>query len=876
MTATMPPPFPPAAPPSEPGSAGRGRRRVALTLRALANAAAGGLALVLVVMAVVGLLLLNGMRDIRDSWTAYDLGAATKSDALSELRSYLGAGGVVDLYHDFQVMGPRGTRTAVERAIAMARANLGVYSDAGSPTPEEVQAMAAIEATLAAITARLPEIEARQAAHELTHVLLRDTDVDLNPVVEALRVLDAQLSRDRAELGATNRAVIARQQTVLTLGGGMAAILLIALAVLLVWLTRRRILKPLARLVAESRLLACRQLDQPFVWTRRDELGQLGRTLEDSRTALAALFSAIEEKTRRLGDSERRYAMAATAANDGLWDWNLVSGEVYVSTRLHQMLGLAQGELEGSFRRFLQFVHPDDAPRVREAWRRAADAAAPDGFELEFRTRPRGDDGAPGDREGWMLARGVVARDDAGRVVRLVGSASDITRRKADERALVHQATHDFLTGLPNRAYLIDWLGRAMGTGSGARCGVALLFLDLDGFKVINDSLGHGVGDRLLIAVGERIAGRLAPGEFVVRLGGDEFVVVTGGEAAALAGAERLEAALAEPFRIDEMELRTSASIGVAIDDGQAADPVSLLRDADIALYRAKEHGRARTEVFTTALREAILIRHRLQTDLTQAIASGEIFLLYQPILSLADGQLAEARLIGFEALVRWRHPELGFIGPDRFIPIAEETGQILPLGRFVLETAVAALKRWRTLSGLPVTVNVNLSARQMWDAAYVDDMLGWLAAEGVDGLKIEVTESMTMSDPERALAILGRFRDLGIPLCMDDFGTGYSSLSYLGRFPFDVLKIDKSFVRDLAAGSGRARLVRGIVNLAHDLGLDVVGEGVETEGERVILAGLGCDYAQGYLFARPLPAEEAEAWLRRAMTAAVALSAVE
>lgn len=869
-----PPPFPEASSSVAPVHG----LRVAPTLRVLANVMAGGLAVVLAVMGIVGLLLLNGMRDIQDSWAAYDLGAATKSDALSELRSYLGAGGVVDLFHDFQVMGPRGTRAAVERAIAMAQANLDVYRASAPPTPEEAGAMAAIEETLAGLAARLPEIEAGHAAHRLTHVLLRETDVDIGPVVEGLRVLDGQLSRERAALGATNRAVIARQQAVLTAGGGVAGVLVVVLAVLLVWLTHRRILKPLARLVGESRLLARRQLDRPFVWTRRDELGQLGRTLEDSRTALAALFSAIEEKTRRLGDSERRYAMAAAAANDGLWDWDRVSGEVYISARLDQMLGLAPGELGGSFRRFLRFVHPDDAPRVRKAWRKAVDDTRRDGFELEFRTLPRGEDG-----EGWMLARGVVARDAAGRVVRLVGSASDITRRKADERALVHQATHDFLTGLPNRAYLIDWLRRAMGVaeagdtagdtaggaGGGARYGLALLFLDLDGFKVINDSLGHGIGDRLLIAVGERIVGQLADGEFAVRLGGDEFVVVTCGEAAALAGAGRLEMALTEPFCIDDMELRTSASIGVAIDDGLSADPDSLLRDADIALYRAKEHGRARTEVFTTALREAILIRHRLQTDLTRAIASGEIFLLYQPILSLADG-----RLSGFEALVRWRHPELGLIGPDRFIPIAEETGQILPLGRFVLETAVAGLKRWRALSGLPIAVNVNLSARQMWDPTYVDDMLGWLAGIGADGLKIEVTESMTMSDPERALAILGRFHDLGIPLCMDDFGTGYSSLSYLGRFPFDVLKIDKSFVRDLSAGSGRARLVRGIVNLAHDLGLDVVGEGVETEGERAILAGLGCDYAQGYLFARPLPAEEAEVWVRREMAAA--LSAVE
>jgi diguanylate cyclase (GGDEF)-like protein/PAS domain S-box-containing protein len=831
----------------------RARRRT-MTLRALANLMVGGLVIVLAVMALIGCLLLNGIRDVEDSWNAYDLGAATKSDALSELRSYLGAGGVVDLFHEFQVMGSRGARAEVERAVSLARANLETYRYTATATAEEERAISVIAETLDAVATRLPDIEAAQAAHQLTHILLLNTAVDFSPTVEALRVLDGQISRDRAALGATNRAVIARQQTILAIGGSVAAALLALLAILLVGLTHRRVLTPLARLVEESRQLARRQLDQPFVWTRRDELGQLGRTLEDSRSALASLFSAIEEKTQRLIDSEQRYAMAAAATNDGLWDWDLVSGGVYASARLHQMLGLPDGALGGSFDRFMEFVHPDDAARVRNLWRKAIVDAEHTIFDMEFRTRL--ESGA----EGWMLVRGVVERDGAGRAVRIVGSATDITRRKAAEQALIHQATHDFLTGLPNRAYLIDWLRAAMGSGDEARRGVALLFLDLDGFKVINDSLGHAIGDRLLIAVGQRIADHLGPNEFAVRLGGDEFVVVTTGEEAALAGAERLEQALTAPFPIDDMELRTSASIGVAIDDGLAADPVSLLRDADIALYRAKEHGRSRTEVFTTALRDAILIRHRLQTDLTRAIETKEVFLLYQPILALSGGGL-----IGFEALVRWRHPELGLIGPDRFIPIAEETGQILPLGRFVLEEAVSSLKRWRAQSGLPITVNVNLSARQMWDPAYVEDMLTWLAETGVEGLKIEVTESMTMSDPDRALAILGRFHDLGIPLCMDDFGTGYSSLSYLGRFPFDVLKIDKSFVRDLAPDSGRARLVRGIVNLAHDLGLDVVGEGVETAEEQAILTGLGCDYAQGYLFARPLPADDAESWVRRA-----------
>ncbi|MEI8397156.1 MAG: EAL domain-containing protein, partial [Rhodospirillaceae bacterium] len=268
---------------------------------------------------------------------------------------------------------------------------------------------------------------------------------------------------------------------------------------------------------------------------------------------------------------------------------------------------------------------------------------------------------------------------------------------------------------------------------------------------------------------------------------------------------------------------------------------------------------KARTEVFNAALREAILIRHRLQNDLTPAIESGDIFLVYQPIVTVAD-----AKLVGFEALVRWRHPELGLISPVRFIPIAEETGQILPLGRHVMETAANTLKRWRGLlpPDRPLSVNVNLSARQMWDEGYIEDMLGWLDRNQVSGLKIEVTESMTMTNPEVALSILNRFRALGIPLCMDDFGTGYSSLSYLGRFPFDVLKIDKSFITDIGDFPERRRIVRGIINLARDLGLSVVAEGVETEAEHRVLQEIKCDYAQGYLFARPLSVTDAEALL--------------
>ncbi len=440
----------------------------------------------------------------------------------------------------------------------------------------------------------------------------------------------------------------------------------------------------------------------------------------------------------------------------------------------------------------------------------------------------------------------------------------DLLAEKEDAaRRLAHQATHDHLTGLPNRAMLIRCLGERLAPSrTGA---LALLFLDLDGFKMVNDTLGHSIGDKLLVEVGRRISCRLGPEEQAVRLGGDEFVVVVdGGESAARDCALRIEREFALPFAVDGMELKISTSIGIAFDDGHSANPEDLLRDADIALYRAKEGGRARTEIFDVALREAVLVRHRLQTDLERAIRTGEIFVVYQPIVRLGDGSVS-----GFEALVRWNHRDLGLIGPAQFIPIAEETGGILELGLHVLETAGVDLDRFRRAvpPGSEMAVNVNLSPRQLWDERHVVQILDRLSAPDFAAIKIEVTESLAMTNPEVARDILLEFKKIGTKLCIDDFGTGYSSLSYLGRFPFDILKMDKSFVAGLAADEGRPCLVRGVGNLAHDLGLEVVAEGIETADQLARLRRLGCDYGQGFFISKPLPATEALAFLMRDAT---------
>ncbi|MGQ9367007.1 EAL domain-containing protein [Azospirillum sp. ST 5-10] len=832
--------------------AGPAERRPRLTVARSALLLAAALVVCLAVMLAVGVQLMRGMAAVADGWRDYDLQAATKSDALSELRGHLGLGGVIDRYREAEASAAGAGRAALERALTLARANLGIYRDITPPNPDEARAIAAIAAFLDAIQVQMTDAAAA-ISDEAFDACRRDA-------VAGLAALNGQLSVRRAGLTAATLNGIESLQRLMLVGGGVIAVLVLALAGAAVWFTRSRIVGPLGRLVGDAHRLARRDLDRPFRWTRRDELGLLGRSLEDSRVALRSLFAAIEEKTRRLEESEHRYAMAAAAANDGLWDWERAGGGLYLSPRLRQMLALppaGDGHADGGAG-LLARVHADDRRPLLAALRRGLRGADGAAFEAEFRVAPPAAGGAP-DAAVWLHLRGIVARTPDGRVTRLAGSVSDVSERKSYEARLVHQATHDFLTGLPNRAFLVRWLHDRHGAGA---ADLALLFVDLDGFKMINDSLGHAVGDRLLVASARRIAALLESGEFVARLGGDEFVVaVPAGRDAAVARARALERAFQAPLPAGDLDLRVGLSIGLAVDDGAAGDPERLLRDADIALYRAKEKGRGRTVLFDASLRDAVLIRSRLERDLAPSIAAGDVFLVYQPIVCLAQGRVA-----GFEALVRWRHPELGLVSPGQFIPIAEETGQILPLGRHVLEQAVAQLARWRRLpEGAAVTVNVNLSARQMWDSRYVDDLLAFLSASPAAGLKIEVTESVTISDHEQARTILERFRALGVPLCIDDFGTGYSSLSHLGRLPFDVLKIDRSFISALGSDPRQEALLRGVVELTHRIGLEVVAEGVETEAERAVVARIGCDYAQGYLFARPLAVADAEALLRRA-----------
>jgi diguanylate cyclase (GGDEF)-like protein/PAS domain S-box-containing protein len=583
--------------------------------------------------------------------------------------------------------------------------------------------------------------------------------------------------------------------------------------------------------------------------------------LGDRQLGVFALYldiAARKHAEQALRRSEERYALAAQGANDGLWDWDLQRKEIYYSSRWASMLGFAEGELGNDPQEWLSRVHPGDRGRLRHEISEHLEGRTPH-FQCEYRLRHR-----TGSFR-WMLSRGLAVRDEEGRAYRMAGSQTDISDRKQAESQLLHDALHDALTGLPNRALFINRLEMALQRARRSpRSRFAVLFLDLDRFKVINDSLGHRVGDELLVAIAERLRGSVRVIDTVARLGGDEFGFLLEGLVdvrQAIRNAERILDELGRPFHLSGHEVFTSGSIGIAVGDGEHTGPEQVLRDADIAMYRAKAQGRAAFTVFDQEMHREAVAAMQLENDLRRALERHELDLLYQPVACIADG-----RLSGFEALVRWRHPERGLLLPTQFIGSAEETGLIVPLGAWVLETACRQLARWSpALADHPgVTVSVNLSARQLAHPDLVSQVRRTLQATGAEAcrLKLEITESVLMADAPAAQNVLQQLRrGLGLSVMIDDFGTGYSSLAYLHQFPIDTLKIDRSFVARL--GAGEEEIVRAIVTLGKSLGMQVLGEGVETPVQLAALGRLGCHLAQGFLLSPPLPAEEAGALLR-------------
>ncbi|TQN44116.1 PAS domain S-box-containing protein/diguanylate cyclase (GGDEF)-like protein [Blastococcus colisei] len=462
----------------------------------------------------------------------------------------------------------------------------------------------------------------------------------------------------------------------------------------------------------------------------------------------------------------------------------------------------------------------------------------------------------------WADTSISVVRDIAGRPVHGVLQLVDVTGRRQAEELLAHHALHDSLTGLPNRRLLADRLEQALTRARRHGTAVAVLFVDLDQFKTVNDSAGHSVGDELLRVAAERLSRHLRAVDSAARFGGDEFVVVCeeiSGDHELLVIADRLVAAMAEPFRVGKEEFVLGASIGIAVSARGNDSAEALLRDADLAMYEAKDRGRARYVVFDGALRGALELRQQVEADLRRGIDRGELRLLYQPVVDVQSGEMT-----GVEALVRWQHPTRGLLAPDEFIPVAEDTGLVVPVGSWVLHEACRQLQDWQRKSDLALTVAVNVSARQLSDSRFPEAVGDILQATGADpaALCLELTETALLDATDATTATLQALRRLGVRLALDDFGTGFSSLTFLKRFPIDVVKVDRSFVRDIAVDPDDAAIVAAVINLGRSLNLETVAEGVETPEQLRCIRRLGCHLAQGYLFSPPRPPEDIPALL--------------
>jgi diguanylate cyclase (GGDEF)-like protein/PAS domain S-box-containing protein len=609
--------------------------------------------------------------------------------------------------------------------------------------------------------------------------------------------------------------------------GLLSILLVVQLGVLL----RRRIATPL------------RSLTAAIVRSGSTDGGEDAAPVEGpaEMARVAEAFNTMLEARRH---SEERFRALVQHASDLILVIDEHGGVAYASPAVERVLGDPDALGFGSS--LLDAVHPSDRSRLRSsilAWSQRPGVADP----IEVRVAH-----ASGEwRQVEAIANNLLA-DPA--VAGIVVTTRDVTERKAFEEHLAHQALHDPLTGLPNRALVLDRLNHGLARANRTGTQVGVLFLDLDRFKLVNDSHGHAAGDEMLVALAQRLSSTVRPADTVARFGGDEFVVLCediGDESEALEIAERLADALRVPFVLGSQEMYLSGSIGIAMSTaGDRAE--DLLRNADAAMYRAKERGRARCELFDSAMRERAMSRLELESDLHRAVERNEFLLHFQPKINLRAG-----RVVGVEALVRWEHPTRGLVAPNEFIAVAEETGLIVPIGRYVIEEACWHIARWRRLAGdRGPMVSVNLSARQLQHPDIVDVVATALTKSGVDpgDLCVEITESVLLEDGEGAGAVLRALKDLGVQVAIDDFGTGYSALSYLQRFPIDELKVDRSFVDALCTDGAGSTIVGAVIGLAHAMDITVVAEGVETAAQLSELRRLGCDQGQGYWFARPHP----------------------
>ena len=593
-------------------------------------------------------------------------------------------------------------------------------------------------------------------------------------------------------------------------------------------------------------------------------ISRLGKEFTDEDLALAETFAVyastalknaqiydslqqevIERKFAQeaLRISEERFSLAVRGANDGIWDWDLQTNQVYFSPRWQTMLGYEEGEIDYLPENWFNLIHPEDIERFKSDINAHLTGKTPN-LKSEYRILQKS--GA----YCWVLCRGLAIRNGDHQAYRMAGSMTDISDTKAAEASLLYNALHDPLTNLPNRTLFMDRLGRAIDrTQRKPNYLAAALLLDLDRFKVINDSLGHALGDQFLAATSQRLQNCLRPTDTVARFGGDEFAILLDDitqASDATRAAERILEEISAPMDIRGHQVMTTGSIGIALTSTGYSNPDEMMRDADMAMYRAKAGGKARHEIFDKNMHRQIRAVMQRETELRQAIDKNELEVQYQPIISLTDGTI-----VGCEALLRWKHPLHGFLNPDDFIRIAEETGLIIPIGKWVLRTACSEAREWLKIVDRDFFVSINLSSRQ-----FLDNTLEKTVREVLEdtqlpasSLYLEVTESAAMNDIDVTSRILHQISDIGVKIAIDDFGRGYSALGYLIQFPVDTIKIDRSFIQDVGQNERISTVTAAMIMMSHVMHMKVIAEGVETEEQLAFLFPLECEMVQGFRF---------------------------
>ncbi len=583
-------------------------------------------------------------------------------------------------------------------------------------------------------------------------------------------------------------------------------------------------------------------------------LGQLNSADAMFVREIGEVLAVVLLRDRRESDlrrSEQRLIEAQRISHVGSYDFEIATNTNLWSDQLYRIYGREPQSFNASYERFLDMIQPEDREHVVEVHQRSLQTLEP--FEMEERIC------WPDGQVRTLASWGEVVADEDGNPLRMMGICWDITERKQIEEQLVREALHDKLTGLPNRVLLVDRLTQAIAVLPRRDGPLSAIFIDVDRFKVINDSLGHEAGDEVLVELARRFSAAVRPGDTVARFGGDEFVVLSedlshAGEALEIAN--RLQNETNRPIAVQDSEVMVTISAGIALSRSATDQPSAMLRDADAAMYRAKQSGRNRSMVFADEMRDAAIDRHDIEQELRRAVSDEQLVLHYQPIVELMTG-----RVTGVEALVRWQHPIRGLVPPGEFVPIAEEIGLVMHLDDWVLEHACQQLAAWQ-VSNPDLTMSINLSGLQFARADLVTQVAQVLERSGADPTRValEMTEGVLMRDAEDAVTVLHNLRELGVRLDIDDFGTGYSSLSYLKRFPVDALKVDRSFVHGLGTNADDRAIVQAVVALAQSLGLATIAEGVETTEQLEVLQELGCTAAQGFLFSRPHPPHDLNA----------------